>query len=163
MKIKSLFIDDCKNQNSSGHCEHWKQSGFCKGKYGVWMNLNCKKSCGGCRENDNDVKYIKELVKKENHTRFRSHRMASIQSKNKLQLQVTYFITNFKQVNNKIAVEIIFGIVDFNFIPISTNAMNLDEMSVRMPGTQPGSVGKFSVVLMVLIVLLCKQLNQSNY
>ena len=67
------------------------------------MNLNCKKSCGGCREND--VKYIKELVKKENHTRFRSHRMASIQSKNKLQLQVTYFITNFKQVHNKIAVK----------------------------------------------------------
>ena len=89
--------------------------------------------------------------------------MASIQSKSKLQLQVTYFITNFKQVNNKIAVEIIFGIVDFNFIPISTNAMNLDEMFVQMPGTQPGSVGKFSVVLMVLIVLLCKQLNQSNY
>ena len=87
------------------------------------MNLNCKKSCGGCREND--VKYIEELAKKENFIRIRSHRMASIQSKNKLQLQVTYFITNFKQVNNKIAVEIIFGIVDFNFIPISTNATNV--------------------------------------
>ena len=63
--------------------------------------------------------------KKETHTRFQSHRMASIQSKNKLQLQVTYFITNFKQVNNKIAVEIIFGIVNFNFIPISTDATNV--------------------------------------
>ena len=100
----SLVIDDCKNLRSLYDCEYWKQSGFCKGKYGVWMNLHCKKSCGGCRKNDNDVKYIKELVKKENHTRFRSHRMASIQSKNRLQLQVTYFVTNFKQVHNKIAV-----------------------------------------------------------
>ena len=88
----SLFIDDCKNLHR--FCEHWKLKGFCgKGDYRVWMNRNCKKSCGSCRETDNDVKYIKELVKKETHTRFRSHRMASIQSKNKLQLQVTYFIT----------------------------------------------------------------------
>ena len=58
--------------------------------------------------------------------------------------------------NNLLLLIGIFGIVDFDFVPFSTNAMNLDEMYVRMPGTQPGSVGKLSVVLIVLILLLCK-------
>ena len=57
---------------------------------------------------------------------------------------------------------IIFGIIYFNFASFSTNATNLDQIYVRMPRTQPGNVGKFSVLLVVLIFLLSQQLIQNN-
>ena len=89
----SLFIDDCKNLHR--FCEHWKLKGFCgKGDYRVWMNRNCKKSCGSCR--NKDVRYIKELLKRENNIRIRSHRMASVPARNKLQIQVTYCNKNIE-------------------------------------------------------------------
>ena len=45
--------------------------------------------------------------------------------------------------------EFIDGVVKFNFVSFSTNATNLDRKSVRTPGTQPGYVGKVSVVVLI--------------
>ena len=91
---KSLFIDNCKNLYGSHECEYWKQKGYCNGHYEEWMNENCKKTCSGCR--NNDVRYIKQLLKRENNIRIRSHRMASVPARNKLQIQVTYCNTNIE-------------------------------------------------------------------
>ena len=44
-----------------------------------------------------------------------------------------------------LALLIIFGFNDFNFVPFSTNTTNSDKIYVRTPRTQPGNVGKFSV------------------
>ena len=41
------------------------------------------------------------------------------------------------------------GIVKFNFVSFSTNTTNLDKKSVQTPRTQPGCVGKFSVVTLI--------------
>ena len=45
--------------------------------------------------------------------------------------------------------EFIDGVVKFNFVSFSTNATNLDRESVGTPRTQLGSVGKFSVVVLI--------------
>ena len=64
------------------------------------MNKNCKKSCV-CGKREEDVKYIKKLIKKEDgiRQRIKTEKMAPVPAKNKLQIQVTYcVITNIKYI-----------------------------------------------------------------
>ena len=53
------------------------------------MNSNCKKSCG-CGNRDKDVKYIKKYIQQEDEImkRLTPQQMASVPTKNKLQIQV---------------------------------------------------------------------------
>ena len=73
-----------------------------------------------------------------------------------LYLLFTYLILGPAHVQSYLALSISI------FLSFLTNTTIFDQIYVRMPRTQPGNVGKFLVLLVVLIFLLSQQLIQNN-